>query len=89
MLLLSGCAETQFLIHTAKRVSRAETPPPGEGAYKVGNPYQIDGIWYHPEENYEYDETGIASWYGHDFQVGHEWVVYVNGSGCRFRKLGG
>jgi len=67
MLLLSGCAETQFLIHTAKRVSRAETPPPGEGVYKVGNPYQIDGIWYHPEENYEYDETGIASWYGAAF----------------------
>ncbi|WNJ98630.1 septal ring lytic transglycosylase RlpA family protein [Thalassospiraceae bacterium LMO-JJ14] len=67
MLLLTGCAETEFLIHTAKRVSRTDTPPPGEGTYKVGNPYQIDGIWYHPAEDYEYDETGIASWYGAAF----------------------
>jgi rare lipoprotein A len=67
MLLLSACAETQFLIHTAKRVSRTDAAPSGGGNYKVGNPYQIDGIWYHPEENYEYDETGIASWYGAAF----------------------
>lgn len=66
-LLLSACAETQFLIHTAKRVSRTDSASAGTGAYKVGNPYQIDGIWYHPEENYEYDETGIASWYGAAF----------------------
>lgn len=37
------------------------------GYYKVGKPYQIKGNWYYPEENYSYDETGIASWYGADF----------------------
>jgi len=67
MILLSGCAETQFLIHTAKRVSRTDDAAPAAGRYKVGNPYQIDGIWYHPTEDYEYDETGIASWYGAAF----------------------
>ncbi len=66
LLLLAGCAETQFLIHTAKRVSRSDEAP-ADGYYKVGKPYQIDGIWYHPEEDYEYDETGIASWYGAAF----------------------
>ena len=35
--------------------------------YKVGNPYQIRGIWYYPEENENYSETGIASWYGPNF----------------------
>ncbi|HUY68779.1 MAG TPA: septal ring lytic transglycosylase RlpA family protein [Alphaproteobacteria bacterium] len=35
--------------------------------YKVGNPYQIDGQWYYPRANYSYDQTGIASWYGHEF----------------------
>jgi rare lipoprotein A len=35
--------------------------------YKVGNPYQIAGIWYYPKEQPDYNETGIASWYGADF----------------------
>ncbi len=39
----------------------------GEGAYKVGNPYQINGVWYYPKDDPFYDETGVASWYGHDF----------------------
>jgi rare lipoprotein A len=65
-VILSGCAETEFLIHTAKRVSRSEEPAV-VGGYKVGKPYQIENVWYYPEENYEYDETGIASWYGAAF----------------------
>ncbi len=40
------------------------------GVYKVGNPYQIDGTWYYPREQPDYDETGIASWYGPTF-YGH------------------
>ena len=40
--------------------------PPG-GLYKVGNPYQVDGVWYYPAENYAYREEGVASWYGDDF----------------------
>jgi rare lipoprotein A len=35
--------------------------------YKVGNPYQIAGVWYYPREEPDYDQTGIASWYGADF----------------------
>jgi rare lipoprotein A len=37
------------------------------GNYKVGKPYQIAGVWYYPEVDYDYDETGIASWYGNEF----------------------
>ena len=44
--------------------------PPNAGVYKVGNPYQIDGTWYYPHEQPDYDETGIASWYGPTF-YGH------------------
>jgi len=33
----------------------------------VGDPYQIDNVWYYPHEQPDYDETGIASWYGPDF----------------------
>jgi len=39
----------------------------GRGYYKVGAPYQIDGVWYYPKEDLSYDETGIASWYGEQF----------------------
>ncbi len=67
VVFLAGCAETQFLIHTAKRVAKNDGAQAGSGYYKVGNPYQIDNIWYYPAEDYEYDETGIASWYGAAF----------------------
>jgi len=41
--------------------------PNANGYYKVGQPYQIDGKWYYPGVNWSYSETGIASWYGPDF----------------------
>ncbi|MEM9839221.1 MAG: septal ring lytic transglycosylase RlpA family protein [Pseudomonadota bacterium] len=34
---------------------------------KVGNPYQINGIWYVPKEEPDYDRLGFASWYGPGF----------------------
>jgi rare lipoprotein A len=37
------------------------------GVYKVGAPYQVKGVWYYPAVDYDYDVTGIASWYGADF----------------------
>ena len=41
--------------------------PPNAGVYKVGAPYQIGDTWYYPAEQPDYDETGIASWYGPTF----------------------
>jgi len=35
--------------------------------YKIGKPYQVAGVWYYPQEDFDYDETGIASWYGPNF----------------------
>lgn len=64
-LLVSACAETQFLAHTAKRIGAGDSQ--SVGGYKVGNPYQINDIWYYPKVDYNYDETGIASWYGPNF----------------------
>ena len=37
------------------------------GAYKVGQPYKIDGITYTPREDFNHVETGVASWYGPGF----------------------
>src|SRR6202035_1695830 len=39
----------------------------GQPSYKVGAAYQINGAWYHPRVDYDYDETGLASWYGEAF----------------------
>lgn len=65
-LFVSACSETQFLIHTAKRINNEDNSQ-SKGRYKVGNPYQIEGVWYYPHVDYEYEETGIASWYGPNF----------------------
>ena len=40
---------------------------PTQGYYKVGQPYVISGVRYVPRVDYDYDETGIASWYGPGF----------------------
>ncbi len=42
----------------------------GKGVYKIGNPYEINGIWYYPKEDYFYAGEGVASWYGPDFHNG-------------------
>lgn len=39
----------------------------GRPMYKVGPPYQINGVWYYPKVDYDYDERGTASWYGPGF----------------------
>ena len=64
LLLLAACAETQFGANMAKQMNRDSA---SQGKYKVGNPYLIDGQEYYPQENFEYSETGIASWYGPGF----------------------
>ena len=46
---------------------RIGSQAPVQGGYKVGVPYQIRGVWYYPKEDFNYDRTGIASWYGHPF----------------------
>ena len=66
VLLLGACAEARFAVHSAKRVVGA-VEDKGESSYKVGKPYQIEGVWYYPKEDFNYDETGIASWYGTKF----------------------
>ncbi len=66
LLLVAACAEVELVSHAAKQVQPASRTS-GEGRYKIGNPYEIDGIWYYPTVDYNYRETGIASWYGPKF----------------------
>src|ERR1700728_3642748 len=63
-LLLAACASPSRPPPPPPPVAKAPAPA---GVYKVGSPYQIDGVWYYPGEQPDYDETGIASWYGPTF----------------------
>ena len=65
--LVSGCAETEFLAHAAKEFQAIGAGESVKPVYKIGQPYQISGVWYYPKVDYEYSETGIASWYGPKF----------------------
>ncbi|MBM3504703.1 MAG: septal ring lytic transglycosylase RlpA family protein [Alphaproteobacteria bacterium] len=77
---VAGCTEAKFAIQAAKNVSRdVESRESGNrnspdgvpigpgGIYKVGGPYTINGITYVPRLEPDYDEAGIASWYGSEF----------------------
>lgn len=54
LLALSACATPR----------QAAEPSPH---YKIGKPYQINGRWYHPRHDPDYDKVGVASWYGDPF----------------------
>jgi rare lipoprotein A len=46
------------------RMSGTDKPVAVYPYYKVGAPYQINGVWYQPAENFRYRKTGVASFYG-------------------------
>ncbi len=37
------------------------------GYYKIGEPYEIEGTKYFPQNYEQFEEVGTASWYGADF----------------------
>ena len=90
--LLGACAETQFIAQTVKQVSKKSDAEKRTifGKYKIGNPYQIKGVWYYPKENFEYDETGIGSWYGtkfHGRKTANGEIYDMNGLSAAHREL--
>jgi rare lipoprotein A len=66
-LLLAGCGGGQKAAPDSGYQVREAPAQAPTGGYKIGKPYQIQGVWYYPAEDFGYDETGIASWYGPDF----------------------
>jgi rare lipoprotein A len=45
----------------------AVRPSDVQAFQKIGAPYQVNGTWYIPTHEPDYNETGTASWYGRDF----------------------
>ena len=41
----------------------------GGGYRKIGKRYQVRGVWYTPRHDENYEETGMASWYGDGFHA--------------------
>ena len=69
LLILPGCTSMELAVDLYKKHKRGTNGDIVTAAprYKVGNPYKVAGIWYYPERNLTYDETGIGSWYGDEF----------------------
>jgi len=70
LFLLPACAETELATHAVKTVQK-QVPIPvtnkSKGYFKVGSSYKIKGKRYRPKETYNFEQTGIASWYGPNF----------------------
>ncbi len=52
---------------SARVVPLGERAPKGGGVYRVGKPYTVAGRTYVPQEDRDYNKTGMASWYGDEF----------------------
>ena len=75
-LVLANCASSsmssridpKYGVSSSPRVVAFGDPvPKGGGTYRVGKPYTVGGRVYVPEEDINYREEGLASWYGDDF----------------------
>ncbi len=62
-LLLAACS-------SGPEIQSSSSYPEGRGigSYRVGVPYRVNGVWYYPAVDYNYDRTGTASWYGEEFE---------------------
>src|SRR6202049_1428557 len=77
-LVLANCASSgkfasrvdpRYGVSSSPRVvAFGEPVPKGGGTYRIGKPYTVADRVYVPEEDTEYREEGLASWYGDDFQ---------------------
>src|ERR1700753_611896 len=75
-LVLANCSSSSMssridprygVSSTQRVVAFGEAVPKGGGTYRVGKPYVVGGRVYVPEEDVNYREEGLASWYGDDF----------------------
>ncbi len=76
-LMLANCASSgkfagridpRYGVSSSPRVVEYGEPvPKGGGTYRVGKPYMVAGRMYVPQEDVNYREEGLASWYGDDF----------------------
>jgi rare lipoprotein A len=81
---VTGLALLLLVTSCATRVPPLDPPPQAGGSIaalparpaprppvpiKIGKPYQVFGVTYHPADDRDYDQRGIASWYGPGFHA--------------------
>jgi rare lipoprotein A len=76
-LVVANCASSNKLVSrvdpkygvssSPRVVELGEPVPKGGGTYRVGKPYTVAGQVYVPQEDVNYQQEGMASWYGDDF----------------------
>ncbi len=68
-ILLSSCTSVELAANLGKKVifDKNKFKKTSNAIYKVGKPYKVNGKKYYPKKNLNYDEKGIASWYGPKF----------------------
>ena len=65
---LSSCTSVELAANLGKKAFlKKDQLDISNAIYKIGNPYVVDGKRYYPKKNLNYDEKGIASWYGPKF----------------------
>ncbi len=62
ILSLSACTDNGLLFRSGGGYETTAN----DGVYKLGEPYQIDGVTYTPAVDMNYVETGYAGWYADD-----------------------
>jgi rare lipoprotein A len=60
-------SEKEYGVRASPRVANGANVPQGGGRFMVGQPYQVKGQTYVPKEDFGYNKTGLASWYGSAF----------------------
>lgn len=64
VLLLSGCGGGRSASRSLDTAPPALAGSVSDYPAKLGEPYVLEGITYTPQDVFNYDETGYASWYG-------------------------
>ena len=77
-VLLGGCTTAELAVDLLKKTQKsqeqtenaqklADRAVVAAPRYKIGDPYNVGGVWYYPTRDLSYDESGIGSWYGDEF----------------------
>jgi rare lipoprotein A len=71
-VLCASCAGSEraadrYGLASPRVIADGQPVPKGGGIYKLGEPYQVDGQWFIPQEDPTYDRIGNASYYASEF----------------------
>ena len=67
---LTACATTSprpSYVVSGPPSTSSEPPPNSSGLHGTMKPYEVNGRWYTPHAQPDYDVVGVASWYGAQF----------------------